>query len=63
MRYEWKCNQCSKITEVTRSVDDRKKGPKRGSCCTLAGFERILSLPAYDWEHMRDKGILERLPM
>ena len=64
MIYEWRCQICGEIAEVERHVDDRHLGPSQNEApctCGVQHYERILSRPNYDFEHMRDKGILERL--
>lgn len=62
MIYEWKCPTCGDLTEVIHSVAEHDVPPDypcKNSCDE--NWVRKISTPNYDMEHMRDKGILERL--
>lgn len=62
MIYEWRCDDCSHITDVQRSVADRDMGPEeKCSKCGGTKHTRILSKTTVPWETLRDNGVFERL--
>ena len=65
MQYEWKCKECGEIVVVRRSVDDRDYGPTlEGGEVTCehgeSSYRRIISNTSTPFEHLRDRGVLER---
>ncbi len=68
MQYEWRNKATKEVMTVNRVVDLREEGPsvKRHELGTGENEDdwyRILSVPSHDWEHMRDAGHLDRLPI
>ncbi len=60
MIYEWRCNGCSMVVEVTRPAKDYNRMP--GQCnCGEKTWSKKLSTPHTPFEHLRDKGVFERL--
>jgi putative FmdB family regulatory protein len=59
MIYEWRCDSCNEVVEVTRPVKDYKKPP--GHCnCGEEKWWRIIGKTSVPFETLRDKGIFER---
>lgn len=66
MIYEWRCPQCSMISETTGTIAVHDQHPDvenhKTDCTHEEGkLNRIISRSNPDFETMRDKGILERL--
>ena len=60
MIYEWRCSSCGTIVEVTRTVEFHKEDPGCEHCMGSKWIRKI-SKSNPDFEHMYDKGILERV--
>lgn len=65
MIYEWRCQGCGAVKEIERPACDHYKEPDT-PCpntheCAIAGWKRKISISNPDFEHMYDKGILERV--
>lgn len=62
--YTYKCSKCKKVVELRRLMDDRgnpvvgEKHSKRG--CD-GEFRQIITAVSVPFEHLRDKGVFERI--
>jgi hypothetical protein len=66
MIYEWRCSSCGEVVDITRPAADYDVPPDEACTCPgwlhdKAKWEKKISVPHYDMEHMFDKGIFERV--
>lgn len=71
MIYEWRCSLCSTHVDVHRTVEEHKNPPtydegkhftRDGDFCTCTEWVRVYK-SSTPFETLRDKGVLDRLPM
>ena len=64
MKYDWRCLKCGVVIEVERRVAEYEVPPQEcAQCDNKEDFKRLIHASAIDFITMRDKGILERLPI
>lgn len=59
MIYEWRCDACDDVVEVTRPAKDYDKPP--GHCnCGEEAWSKKIGTTSVPFETLRDQGIFER---